>query len=421
MELVDIATIVVPDNRQRREFDEDRLDDLVQSICSKGLMHPVVIANDGKTLVAGERRLRAIQKIFFEWNSIGFSCNGKEVPLGFVPCTRLADLDELSLREAELEENTIRVDLSMPERVQAIAELHSLRKEQNPKQTFKDTATEIEGHVAAGSQIAKVSDAIIISQHLANPKVAAAKTEKEAIKIIRQEMAELIRGTLAEMPDTKSSPHVLIQGDARVLLAELPESSVDVILTDPPYGIDAQAFGTQSFLSHSYDDSFATWSELIADLAHYSYVAAKPQAHAYVFCDIRNFHNLASIFQSFKWKVWPVPLIWDKGNGILPVPDRGPRRCYEAILFANKGERPTTAVYSDVIRVSSVSDREHAAQKPVDLYVDLLKRSVLPGDTILDPFCGSGPIFPAADAMKCNAIGFELADDAYATAKIRIA
>jgi DNA modification methylase len=50
----------------------------------------------------------------------------------------------------------------------------------------------------------------------------------------------------------------------------------------------------------------------------------------------------------------------------------------------------------------------HGAQKPVSLYSDLLKRSTRPGDRVLDPFCGTGTIFPAAHPLKVAATGIEL-------------
>jgi DNA modification methylase len=42
------------------------------------------------------------------------------------------------------------------------------------------------------------------------------------------------------------------------------------------------------------------------------------------------------------------------------------------------------------------------------LYYDLLRRSVSPGDRVLDPFAGSGPILPAAQELKCRATALEI-------------
>ena len=66
-----------------------------------------------------------------------------------------------------------------------------------------------------------------------------------------------------------------------------------------------------------------------------------------------------------------------------------------------------TGVYSDVLTYAAAQNKEHAAQKPVELYVDLLKRSTIPGSLVLDPFCGSGVVFEAAKTLGLRAIGFD--------------
>jgi DNA modification methylase len=109
--------------------------------------------------------------------------------------------------------------------------------------------------------------------------------------------------------------------------------------------------------------------------------------------------------------VWSTPLIWNKGTtGHIPHADFGPRRAYDVILYARKGEKQVTGVYSDVIDCSPIitEERVHAAQKPVALYMNLLKRSTNGGARVLDPFAGSGTIFKAAAAMNCTAVGVEL-------------
>jgi len=61
-----------------------------------------------------------------------------------------------------------------------------------------------------------------------------------------------------------------------------------------------------------------------------------------------------------------------------------------------------------VLEHSPDSNLGHAAQKPVALFKDLLSRSVKPGDRVLDPFGGSGPILPAAHELPCTATLVEI-------------
>ena len=90
------------------------------------------------------------------------------------------------------------------------------------------------------------------------------------------------------------------------------------------------------------------------------------------------------------------------------------------ILYAVKGKRAVNRMVGDVLSYGADAQLNHSAQKPVALYQDLLSRSVLPGNTVLDPFCGTGPIFPAAHALKCKAIGVEKDPAHYGKAVKRI-
>lgn len=153
-----------------------------------------------------------------------------------------------------------------------------------------------------------------------------------------------------------------------------------------------------------------------------SYNVAKAQAHAYVFCDIDMFHELKAMMQKAGWYVFRTPFINHKMNsGRVPLPDQGPRRQYEIILYAIKGKKQTTHIYPDVISTSADENFSHGAQKPVALYQNLLQRSVRPGDRVLDTFAGSGTIFEAANGFKCSATGTELNPEYYGMFLARIA
>ena len=143
------------------------------------------------------------------------------------------------------------------------------------------------------------------------------------------------------------------------------------------------------------------WCEL-------AFAVAKPEAHCYVWCDIDNFHELRAMMASAGWKVHRTPLTnYKKSSGRVPWPDMGPRRQSEWCLYAVKGGKKTNFIASDVIVTESDEQLSHGAQKPVALYDDLLRRSVKPGDEVLDSFGGTGTLLPAAHALKCKATVLE--------------
>lgn len=414
-----LADVIIPDNRQRREFDEGKLNELAASIEAKGLMHPVVLRNDVRTLVAGERRMRAITILHSQGRQFQFC--GQPVPPDNVPYTTLGMLSDLELREAELEENIIRVDLHWAEIAKAQAELHRLRVEQHGEfdlstgegWTATDTASEVKGRPAKKHEIQEITTALALEEFLDDPIVAAARNPREALKAIKEEKKRIHRASRAKEFDATRSEHLLIHGSCYDYL-ETTQEKFDVIITDPPYGIDIDKITFWDGDSHDYDDSDAAFLEVAERFSKLAYRATADQAHAYIFCDIRRFNDLFVGFELAGWDCWPLPLIWAKGNtGSFPNADYGPRRTYEAILYANKGRKQVTAMYTDVIPITNPGKQNHPAGKPVDLYINLLRRSVVPGDKVFDGFAGGGPIFPACDELKCIAFACELNEKYY--------
>lgn len=407
--------ISVPQNRFRKAFPEERAKELADSIRRIGLLHPIVVepepASNKYILRAGERRLRVLKDLLGE---------GRELRVGestfsgsLIPCIQMGSLTSLQRLEVEVEENVIRTDFDYIERAAAIAALHELRTKQNPAQTTTATGLEIFDRPTASTE---VSNAILITQHRDDPDVAKAKNAKEALAAIRKKAEGMHQAKLAKLVDVSKIKHQIILGDCLAVLPTLPQKSVDVILTDPIYGVGADSFGSQSATGHDYEDSYTTWKGFFQKLPDQLTRVAKDRAHCYLFCDPRRFSELETYMVLAGWKVFPTALIWSKGNGMLPLPTLGPRRTYEAILYAYRGDRPTLQVRNDcIVHIPPVrgENLRHAAQKPVALYYELLSRSANPGDSVLDFSGGTGPILVAANMRKCTATYIEISEKSY--------
>lgn len=449
MPVVSIHEINIKPERQRQEFDPQAMQDLADSIEKLGLMHPPVLRYEGDklVLVAGERRLRAMKNIFelgADFRHGGQRFSGPEIPY-----TDIGELGELEAEEAELDENLKRRDLTWQEHAAAVAKLHNLRRAQANQQltdtmtvkgdvmtitltpkthTIADTALELLGR-SDGAYQDTIRQEIIVARHLDNPAIAGAKSAKEAMKILKaQETRSENVAMAARIGKTFSvEDHTLKQANCLGYMCEYLASGqplIDVICTDPPYGMGAQDFGDaggkMTAIEHHYDDSYESWAILMGGIqagnggpkitgwCELSYLITKPQAHAYVFCDLDNFPRLKLFMQTAGWYVFRTPLIVVKRNsGRVPLPTMGPRRQYETILYAIKGNKEVTHIYPDVIEAAADENLGHGAQKPVAVYQNLLQRSVRPGDRVADFFAGTGPIFPAAHGLKCFAIGVE--------------
>lgn len=446
MRSVHISKINLTENRQRQEFDPEALQELKTSIEDRGLLHPIVLREQAGEwfLVAGERRLRAIKEIYELGDQ--FTCNGTVFQEGAIPFVTLGELSVLEAEEAELDENLRRRDLTWQETADAHARLHALRTKQKeaatgpagaapgnilptPPHTVADTAKEIHGR-SDGAYQDNVRKEIIVARHLSNPEVAKAKSLDEAFKVLKRQEAQKKNLELAASVGATFTAdlHELHNVNCLHWLRSrdgVAGEKFDVILTDPPYGMGAQDFGDAggklAGIEHHYDDSYEAWRSLMQEWCILAFSVAKPQAHAYVFCDIDNFHELKDFMETAGWYVHRTPLIVHKQNsGRVPLPDRGPRRQWEMILYAIKGNKPTTHIYPDVIPCTADANMTHGAQKPVALFENLLQRSVKPGDLVLDSFAGSGTIFPAAHTYKCRAVGLEMNAEYYAMGLRRI-
>lgn len=415
-----LSLIVIKENRQRQEFEPNALQELINSILDTGLLHaPVMRVEDGQlVLVAGERRLKAMQEI---WDLGGeFKYNQETYPAGKVPYVSLGDLTILEAEEAELDENLRRRDLTWQEHAAAVEKLHKLRSAQKveralPSHTVADTAKEL-----VGSSEGKYQDAIrkeiIVARHLDNPLIAKAKSAEEAFKILKKDETRQANVALAVSVGKTftADKHLLLNVDCLDFMSlEANQGKFDVILTDPPYGMNAQDFsnagGKLEGITHEYDDSYESWQVLMTAWTEKSFKVAAQQAHAYIFCDFDRFHELKTLMEKAGWYVFRTPLICHKLNsGRVPLPEHGPRRQYELVLYAIKGKKPVTHIYSDVFSSQADEQMSHGAQKPVAVFQNLLQRSVKPGDKILDCFAGSGTIFPAAHSYQCEATGLEL-------------
>lgn len=424
MQTIPLNLIKIAPDRQRRQLTPEALGELAESLGSRGLMHAPVLRQhpDGSwSLVAGERRVKAIQELWLLGTPVKY--NGHVIPEGEIPYVTLGELSPLEAEEAELDENLRREPLTWQESAAAMAKLHRLRSAQAATSgrvhTVADTAMEVKGRTDGSYQEA-VRKEIIVARHLDNPDVAKAKTTEEAFKILKRQEEARKNVELAQKVGAvfNKSAHTILNLDCLVWM-KATEETFDVILTDPPYGMGADSFGDGgdgrlSNNEHHYNDSPEEWRRLMRQWCPLAFKVAKPQAHAYVFCDFDNFHELKRMMQDAGWYVFRTPFIAHKPNsGRVPLPFEGPRRQYETLLYAIKGHRPVTAIYPDVISTQAEGGFLHGAQKPVALFVDLLKRSVRPGDKVLDSFGGSGTTVEAAHQMKCAATVIEMNPDYY--------
>lgn len=432
MKILPIDSIIVDPERQRSEFDDTAQGELNESIQTNGLISPIIVRveADGIHLVAGERRLRGVSLL--ATLGISITHGGQPVIRGSIPVLDFGELTPLQQQEIEYAENAYRKDLTWQENLRATERLHNLRSGQalarGETQSINATAAEIFGR-SDGSFRDTVKTALVVAKHMDNPAVAKATTLKEAAKVIRRVEETARHAHLAAVQGTRSisDRYKLYHTDCLTWMKDQPDAQFDIILTDPPYGMGADTFGDaagrMAGIDHEYADGAEETSTLLRACIPEWFRLAKAQAHLYLWCDIDMFAELRTLCREAGWWTFRTPLINLKPEGgRVPWPEHGPRRSYEICLFAVKGKRPVTSIRPDFFESRlTEGNLGHGAQKPVEAYVELLKRSARPGDTVLDSFAGTGTIFPAAAALGLNAVGTEMEAAAYGICLERIA
>jgi len=199
----------------------------------------------------------------------------------------------------------------------------------------------------------------------------------------------------------------------------LPDNSVDAVVTDPPYSSGARQtnqlrarkgmlrsekwkeewFGTDNLSSYGF--MFFMRGLLLS-----TFEKCKPGAHLYIFIDWRNYPLLSGVLESAGWRINNM-IVWDKeifGMGA------NYRNQHELIVFCSKGA-PKKSYRHDVPNVigsKRIRQVTHPTEKPIDLINTFLSVSTQEGDTVLDPFMGSGTTGAACVQAKRHFIGIEI-------------
>lgn len=217
------------------------------------------------------------------------------------------------------------------------------------------------------------------------------------------------------------------QVDSLAALRELPDASVDMLLTDPPYSSggftrgdrnrdprekyadDESPFHTRiSFTGDNRDGrSWAYWMALwLSEVRR----IVKPGGYALVFCDWRQLPLATDSFQA-GGLVWRGLVSWDKGPA-----SRAPHTGYfrhqcEYVVWGSNGALDSSghggpwpgSISCPIDR----KDKHHLTGKPVELLRTLV-RVAPPGGLVLDPFAGSGTTLVACSLEGRRGLGFEL-------------
>jgi len=219
-----------------------------------------------------------------------------------------------------------------------------------------------------------------------------------------------------ELDETKLNVNDVYCGDCIELMKKIPNESIDMILTDPPYGINFRSGHRKNKYDAIKNDDNLNWLDTFVDEA---FRVAKNNTAHYIFCSQHNIDKFKIAFE--KKFIFKNLLIWVKNNTSMGDL-RGSFACRtEFVLLFVKGRRIINGKRNDnMLYFKRTGNKLHPTEKPVDLLRHLIEKFSNIDDIVLDPFCGSGSTLVAAKEMNRKYIGIEIDKKYFEVAKTRL-
>jgi hypothetical protein len=225
-------------------------------------------------------------------------------------------------------------------------------------------------------ELLKGSPAVDLPAGLSTPRDAARLAREQANLAHRRELA----ASVTEL-------HAAVRcGDFRQQLADLPDASVSLIFTDPPY--DSESLTLYGDLARLAARVLKPGGSLVAYAGHYALPDILPlmSAHLRYWWILALQHAGASARLPGKW----VLVEW------------------KPLLWYVKERRWNNDYVADLIESEQPDKKLHDWQQSCKEAAYLIERLTAPGELVVDPMCGSGTTLRAALKLGRRALGCEL-------------
>ena len=206
----------------------------------------------------------------------------------------------------------------------------------------------------------------------------------------------------------------LIQGDCLEVMKGIEDGSVDMILTDIPYGeVNRPSNGLRGLDKSKADIVTFDLSDFLSACSRVC------RGSIYIFCGTEQVSDIRKFLVSSKFSTRLC--VWEKTN---PSPMNGQHIWLSGIECCVYGKRPN-AVFNEhckntVWRFPNGRNKQHPTEKPLNLFKYLLQASSNEKSVVLDPCMGSGTTGVACVNLNRDFIGIELDKDYFNIAKKRI-
>lgn len=216
----------------------------------------------------------------------------------------------------------------------------------------------------------------------------------------------------------------LLNGDCLEVVKQIPNGSVDMVLTDPPYLCDYSRHDSKSRFSKKIanDENNSANESMIEKYQQECYRIMKDNTAIYCFCNYKKIDFFKQQIETAGFNLKNI-IIWDKQRNGMGDLSTTFGYSYEFIIFASKGQPKIRGKrISDVWQFARVKpkEQEHQNQKPVDLLIQAIEKSSDEGAVVFDGFMGVGSTGVACINTNRDFIGIELDENYFNIAKKRI-
>lgn len=221
----------------------------------------------------------------------------------------------------------------------------------------------------------------------------------------------------------------LFNGDCIEVMKDMPDNSIDLIVTDPPYKVTARGVAGNSggMLQKKINKKGLVFAENNIEIEQWLpilYKKLKESGHCYIMTNHKNLHHFLNIIEKTGFH-FIKSLIWDKQNKIM---GQYYMSQYEYILFLRKGKgvKINNCGTPDILSIKNKKLKNannknlHDTEKPVELMKILIENSSTENQIVLDPFMGIGSTGVASINTNRDFIGIELDRDYFDISKHRI-
>lgn len=207
----------------------------------------------------------------------------------------------------------------------------------------------------------------------------------------------------------------IYQKDCILGLKELPDNTVDVVFTSPPY--NRKRNDKYSHYTDIREDYFQWMVEVITECMRVS------KGHVF-FNIMKNYYNKVDVFKligHFSKEIIDIH-VWEKSNP-MPASGNSITNAYEFFIIFGKTPLKSNTTYTKNILTTSVNkniDKSHKAVMKLEVADHFIQKFTKEGDVILDPFMGLGTTALSAINQNRHYIGFEINEEYISIAEDRI-